>query len=342
MGDVEDPVVDYVLVVNGEATVDLAGLPLNVRVVRRANVCYDGGSAGEVLASMDLRPYQFFLIMNSSVRGPFLPAYFAKSGGGGLGPGSSVHLAARPWTTVFTDLLNDRVKLVGTTISCEIQIHVQSMVLATDRVGLEVLWKTGTLDCAGSREEAIAMYELGASARIMEHGYSLDCLMLRYQGVDWRAHKPVVCNDRRNPFLGFNNDGLFAMNPLELVFVKTKSHVLASDHVLQRWTDYVLGRDDLRRSHFHSPAVQGVLAGRRERLARKVEDCRATFDHAGFVAAHPSLDRGSPEATHAAFLARHLFDGTTYRYTVPERREDEVAHHSCHSFLTYGAADLSS
>ena len=181
----EDPFIDYVIAVNGEASINLAGLPLNVQVVRRANVCYDGGTAGEILASMDIRPYQYFLILNSSVRGPFLPAYFSRSTGGGLGPTSSLHTASRPWTTIFTDLLNDEVKLVGTTISCEIRVHVQSMVLATDRVGMEILWKAGTLDCARDRDEAINKYELGASRHIMEKGYGmwqcLACLFGRAQ-----------------------------------------------------------------------------------------------------------------------------------------------------------------
>lgn len=153
MGKTQDPLIDYVIVVNGEAEADLSGLPKNVQIVRRENLCYDGGAAGEVIRNMDIRPYQYFIILNSSVRGPFLPRYFNQ-----------------PWTSSLLDLLNDRVKLVGTTISCEIRVHVQSMVLATDRVGMEILWKAGTLDCAKHRDDAINKYELGASARIMEKG----------------------------------------------------------------------------------------------------------------------------------------------------------------------------
>ena len=346
IGAEADPVVDYVIAVNGAATVRLDGLPPNVRVVRRENVCYDGGTAGEVLAALDIRPYRFFVIMNSSVRGPFLPAYFAGSDGGGAagaaGSRGEGRPHPRPWTTALTDLLNERVKLAGTTISCEIRVHVQSMVLATDRVGLGVLWKAGTLDCARDRDDAIRRYELGASATIMGKGYSVDCLMLRYRGVDWLRHAPAVCNARKNPFVALNNDGL-DINPLEVLFVKVKPHTLASDHALQRWSAYALGRDgDLAASHFHSAAVQRLLAGRRQRLERAVADCGASFDHAGFEAMYPALARGSPEATYADFLEQHLWKGHAFRYTVPEKREDQLPYHYCAPFLHYGAPDLSS
>lgn len=44
------------------------------------------------------------MMMNSSVRGPFLPAYWPRD---------------VPWTRILTDRLSNTVKLVGPTISCE-------------------------------------------------------------------------------------------------------------------------------------------------------------------------------------------------------------------------------
>ena len=41
--------------------------------------------------------------------------------------------------------------------------------------------------------------ELGASAAILEAGYNLDCLMVKYQGVDWRNASFHDCNGRVNP-----------------------------------------------------------------------------------------------------------------------------------------------
>ena len=169
--------------------------------------------------------------------------------------------------------------------------------------------------------------------------YNLDCLMLRYAGVDWLSLNPPECNKMLNPYVSMYNDGM-SLNPLEVLFVKVKPYQLASDHVLQRWSDYLLGRDDLSSSRFNSLAVQRVVKIRRQRLIRTVADCHATFDYDGFVAQHPNLDLGSPEATYQHFLDSHLFVNVTYRYTLPEQTKDDK-HLHCHSIAIYGAPDLS-
>ena len=57
--------------------VDLPPLPRNVRVEYHPNGCYDWGTIGWLLDSgkVDTRPYKYFIFMNSSVRGPFLPVF---------------------------------------------------------------------------------------------------------------------------------------------------------------------------------------------------------------------------------------------------------------------------
>lgn len=163
----DSDVVDYVLVVNGDTKLPLtkllAATPAHregrVRVVHRPNTCYDGGTMGEVLRAYPrlATAYRYFVLMNASVRGPFLPRYFAATVGG-------------PWTAVLTSLLSDETKLVGTTLSCQTHVHVQSMVLATDRVGLAVLQERGVLKCPATLRQAIHTYELQASAAILDAG----------------------------------------------------------------------------------------------------------------------------------------------------------------------------
>jgi lipopolysaccharide biosynthesis protein len=73
--------VEYVIVVNGRViTVAVPELP-HVRVVMRDNTCYDSGAYAHVLntlAPKELAAFDFFIFINSSVRGPFLPLYPGK------------------------------------------------------------------------------------------------------------------------------------------------------------------------------------------------------------------------------------------------------------------------
>lgn len=323
VGQKADPLIDYLLIVNGDCSLPLTGLPPNVRVFKRENACYDGGSAGEVLKKVDSSGYRFFMILNSSVRGPFLPRHWP--------PGL-------PWTSAFTSLITDTVKLVGTTISCEEQVHVQSMVLATDTVGMRVLLKEGALDCAQDRADAIKRFELGSSTTIMKHGYSIDCLMLRYRGVDWRRQKS--CNMGANPSFALGSDGL-PTNPLELVFVKAKPLILASDLVLRRYTDYALGRDNVATNAVYSEEVQWLLQSRRERLARFVADCHAEFDFDYWLSKYPDFavftDRN---AMYKQIVDEEIWHGHEYRYHVPYENAEDAPHAYCKPFVDYKAPNL--
>lgn len=50
--------------------------------------------------------------------------------------------------------------------------------------------------CHKSMQETIHYSELGSSLAILNAGFNLDCLMLRYQGVDWRRAENWNCNAR--------------------------------------------------------------------------------------------------------------------------------------------------
>jgi hypothetical protein len=57
--------------------VELPPLPSNARYTYHANECYDWGTFGWGIKTqgLDLTKYKYFIFMNSSVRGPFFPAY---------------------------------------------------------------------------------------------------------------------------------------------------------------------------------------------------------------------------------------------------------------------------
>lgn len=60
----------------------LPALPPNVRAVRHPNECFDWGTFGWAMetGAADTSRYRYVIFMNSSVRGPFLPAYWPVSG----------------------------------------------------------------------------------------------------------------------------------------------------------------------------------------------------------------------------------------------------------------------
>lgn len=57
--------------------VSLPELPSNAQYIFHKNECFDWGTFGWAMQrrSLDLASYHFYIFMNSSVRGPFLPSY---------------------------------------------------------------------------------------------------------------------------------------------------------------------------------------------------------------------------------------------------------------------------
>ena len=76
--------------------------------------------------------------------------------------------------------------------------------------------------CYETLHDTIYFSELGSSAVILEAGYNIASLMLRYQGIDWREKENWNCNERFSPYAEHHYDGL-SLDPLEVVFVKVRS-----------------------------------------------------------------------------------------------------------------------
>ncbi|CAF3403518.1 unnamed protein product [Rotaria sp. Silwood1] len=150
--------------------------------------------------------------MNASVRGPFFATYFDDE--------------LMWWFTVFTKRLNDEIKLVGSTISCEYKLHVQSYLLATDQVGLSILTddKSEVFNCKKDYDDAVFNGEIGASQLILHANYQIASLQTKYQDND----KAI--------------DGI-SHDPYELVFVKYKglppfdTDLERRAFVYQKWLD---------------------------------------------------------------------------------------------------------
>ncbi len=215
----------------------------NAHYIQHENNCFDFGSAGWFFHTytfgnpwinqtaiinqdkrINLTQYKYFILMNSSIRGPFFPPYYLKF----LSDYKREFRKIFYWYYVFTKRLNAHVKLVGPTINCGPSPHVQSYVLATDFIGLTIMLKPGSH--RGSRPEGVfgcyplkgdvsVNSEVSSSTRILDSGYRIDSLMTKYQKIDFKESHNLHCNHDRIPYNDNDLEGT-SLEPYEVVFVK--------------------------------------------------------------------------------------------------------------------------
>lgn len=124
-------------------------------------------------------------------------------------------------------------QLVGTTINCEPRPHVQSMVWATDDVGMSVLLgPVQTEDDRGTENAAVGLgtcyktpgeakhAEFGSTDLIQAQGYKVDVLMAAYgEKEEWDAEE--YCEKNGQPEDVLLRDGSYFgtnLHPYETVF----------------------------------------------------------------------------------------------------------------------------
>lgn len=217
---------DVVLVVNGG--VCSVPIPQGVAVLPRENTGYDAAAWSAALLAVDVNAYERFILMNCTVRGPFLPPW----------------ADGVCWADLFLGRLNDQVRAVGTTINvARGSAHIQTMLIATDRAGLQIWAQAGlvgtlapfvphpggyAIDLAwigdAQRIEAIHR-EIDFSQSLVRAGYNIACMLHAYQGVDFRApYDPaLLANEQVHGDPSFQG-GYFGTtpHPFEVVFIKTE------------------------------------------------------------------------------------------------------------------------
>ena len=218
-------------------------LPSNGHYIQHDNECFDFGTVGwffneftygnpwlnETIKNgpkkkVNLTSYKYFILMNSSIRGPFFSPYFLKF----LSDYQNETEQIFYWYYVFTKRLNSKVKLTGCTISCLPVPHVQSYILATDFIGLTILLKPGSggssqaegiFGCYPIKNHVSLNSEVPSSNRILQAGYMIDCLLAKYQGINFNEPHNQLCNQHKNPYFNNNLEGA-AIDPYEVVFIK--------------------------------------------------------------------------------------------------------------------------
>ena len=215
--------VDYAFVVNDpdENSKDFFARELyekkleNVEFYHRENVGRDFGAYAYLLDKLKtenkLDKYDYFVFVNQTVIGPFFPIWYTEG---------------KHWTKFFTEMINEEVKLSGTTINCHFMSnqaempHVQTMLFATDRVGLDVGFSEGIFDASNIAVEQfdiILNKEIGLSKAIIQNGYNISCLMPAFKGHDFRNGLPE--NSSNDPWAE-NAYYSTSLHPFDTIFFK--------------------------------------------------------------------------------------------------------------------------
>ena len=201
--------ITYCFVIQGYVcSVDIPNMS-NVYAIKRANIGFDFGAHRATLDNFDLHDFDYFVFMNCGVVGPFLPAYYPKDYG---------------WWKAFTDKINNHVKLVGTSIirrRDEAFPAVEGFFFVVDRIGLNAILENGKVFVDHpTKKEAVQIGEWGITEEITKRGFGIDCLLYRYQGLDWSDES----NWKKDyPSRGGSYDGE-SISPFEVMFHKPLWH----------------------------------------------------------------------------------------------------------------------
>ena len=186
----------------------LPTLPSNAHYIQHENKYFDLGTIGWLLSNEKINKtkYKYFVFVNSSVRGPFIVAYYDNP----------------IWYTIFTRRLTDYIKLVGCTFSCETAPHIQSYLWAMSLETFDFLLKNSSVfTCHQTMDDAINKGEIAASQLLLHSGFGIDSLMTKFRGIDLRSNFAEKCANRLNPTQTHTVDGI-SLDPYEIVFAKVK------------------------------------------------------------------------------------------------------------------------
>jgi hypothetical protein len=212
--------IDYIFVINGYQYHPDIIFPTNlenVTVLKRDNVGFDFGGHNFALEHLKkcAKKYDYYFFLNSGVIGPMIRPPF------------SLHSNGRHWSSIFINKINQRVKLVGTTIVC-LPPHdaggygpkVEGFFFMVDDIGLAVLIKEQSIfRDHENKYSAIVNGEYGLSKCILKHGYTIDCMLPRYQNIDWTNPANYNLNNNKHPSRknSFYNSSI---NPYDVIFHK--------------------------------------------------------------------------------------------------------------------------
>lgn len=241
-GYIKSPNIEFIICLNGDdfdiekynSQISNLGFD-NLTYIKRENVGLDFGAWGEMLnRDVDGQKYYTyfdnFIFLNNTCCGPFLPVY-----------------EKRNWVEIFTSMLTDKIKLVGPTINYyNGKMHVQSYMMCTDKIGLQIGLDNGIFDIDRnlSKEGIIEKCEVGYSLLLYKNNYTIKSLL---KGQEWlcgltldeilnsknlyRLYSPHNCD------MVYPDSYMSMMNihPFEVIFFKSNRNI--TPHIIEKYID---------------------------------------------------------------------------------------------------------
>lgn len=214
---IQDENVDYIIISN-DKNMKLTNLPSYVKTLYRDNIGYDFGGWSEALLTNNLyQNYEYFIFINSSVIGPYLPDNYKGK-----------------WYDIYINGLKNNVKLFGSSINTMSKplthSHVQTYVFSMDKNTLEYLIKCGifsTTNYTKTFHDTIVQKEILMSRKIIEKGWNIGSLLPYYTNVDFtfstkppKAYKIKFLEDvMKSKYYGS------LWNAKQLVFIKGNRNI---------------------------------------------------------------------------------------------------------------------
>jgi hypothetical protein len=230
---------DYLIVVAGHHTIELPQAS-NIIYLFSANRNFDFGGYALTINTFQIdKAYEYYVFVNSSVRGPFLPTYCSKN-----------------WVDNLIYHFDRDVGIVGTAISItplhhaiaklyyekygysdrKILSHVQSTCYVLPQAVLSILIASGFYEASHdlSKNETVRDYEIRLSQIILDHDLNLKCLLPEYNNYDYRSLSHDINSFSREGDSGF--DGTYfgrTVHPYETMFIKTSRNTFSDDYLCQ-------------------------------------------------------------------------------------------------------------
>lgn len=222
-GVFQSPDIDFIFVCSG---VHVLEVPNFVKYLNRENIGYDFGAWSHAIFTENLMDkYDYFVLINSSVRGPFIPPWsFEKN-----------------WVRIFTRFLDYQTKLVGTTLGIdEYLTHIQSSVLVLDKIGLDIGIKDGIFEHNPinlNKRDVVIQKEIALSQCIMKYGYKIRPILSAYHNTE--ITQISVLRSRvhhlNNWYYGTN------LHPYEIIFIKDNHDINSNKDIKLQTQNHNLG-----------------------------------------------------------------------------------------------------